>query len=167
MKKSSSRVARKMSARPDTNPGIFKTKNNKAGETYFVDFQQVKGTLKKGYEMYRSLNNPFARAIFMLFMTSEVHPFSDGNGRISRIMMNAELTAANQSKIIIPTVFRSDYLASLRQLTRRDNPEKIINAMLRVRQFSSLIAGESFLEVKAFLTRCNAFETDDDSILQF
>ena len=156
-----------MSARPDTNPGIFKTKNNKAGETYFVDFQQVKGTLKKGYEMYRSLNNPFARAIFMLFMTSEVHPFSDGNGRISRIMMNAELTAANQSKIIIPTVFRSDYLASLRQLTRRDNPEKIINAMLRVRQFSSLIAGESFLEVKAFLTRCNAFETDDDSILQF
>jgi hypothetical protein len=39
--------------------------------------------------------------------------------------------------------------------------------MLRVRQFSSLIAGESFQEVKAFLTRCNAFETDDDSILQF
>jgi Fic family protein len=36
-------------------------------------------------------------------MISEVHPFMDGNGRISRIMMNAELTAAGMPKIIIPT----------------------------------------------------------------
>ena len=69
----------------------------------------------------------------MLFMISEVHPFSDGNGRISRIMMNVELTAAGQSEIIIPTVFRTDYLSALRQLTRKDNPGKLINAIQRVR----------------------------------
>ena len=156
-----------MTARPETNPGMFKTKNNKAGETHFVDFQYVKGTLKKGYEIYRSLNNPFAKAVFMLFMTSEVHPFSDGNGRISRIMMNAELSAAGQSKIIIPTVFRTDYLAALRQLTRRDNPEKLIHAMEKVRKFSALITGGNFMEVKDFLQKSNAFETDDDCILKF
>ncbi len=99
-----------MSARPEAHPGMFKTQNNRAGETHFVDFQQVRGTLKKGFEVYCALRHPFARALFMLFMISEVHPFSDGNGRISRIMMNAELTAAGQSKIIIPTVFRTDYL---------------------------------------------------------
>jgi len=156
-----------MSARPETNPGMFKTKNNKAGETHFVDFQQVKGTLKKGYEMYRSMESPFAKAVFMLFMISEVHPFSDGNGRISRIMMNAELTAAGQSKIIIPTVFRTDYLAALRQLTRRDNPDKLINAMLRVRNFSLRITGDNFQDIRAFLEHSNAFATDDDCILKF
>ena len=29
----------------------------------------------------------------MMFLVSEVHPFVDGNGRIARIMMNAELVA--------------------------------------------------------------------------
>ena len=156
-----------MSARPESNPGLFKTKNNKAGETHFVDYQMVKGTLKQGYEMYRSLRQPFAKALFMLFMISEVHPFSDGNGRISRIMMNAELTANGQSKIIIPTVFRTDYLTALRQLTRRDNPDKLINAMLRVRQFSNLISGDNFQEVKLFLEQCNAFVSEDEGVLHF
>ncbi|WP_286145042.1 Fic family protein [Bacteroides caecimuris] len=59
------------------------------------------------------MTDPFARAIFMMFMISEVHPFNDGNGRIARVMMNAELVRADQSRIIIPTVFRevkSDWL---------------------------------------------------------
>ena len=43
-------------------------------------------------------------AAFMLFLVSEVHPFIDGNGRVARIMMNAELVAGGQVKILIPTV---------------------------------------------------------------
>lgn len=53
--------------------------------------------------------NDIENALFILFMVSELHPFSDGNGRISRIMMNAELVHADESKIIIPTVFREDF----------------------------------------------------------
>jgi len=33
-------------------------------------------------------------------MICEIHPFLDGNGRIARVMINAELVSANQSKII-------------------------------------------------------------------
>ena len=156
-----------MSARPEANPGMFKIQNNRAGETHFVDFQQVRGTLKKGFEIYTALRHPFARAIFMLFMISEVHPFADGNGRISRIMMNAELTAASQSKIIIPTVFRTDYLSALRQLTRKDNPEKLITAIQRVRQFSNNLRGEDFEEMRSYMERCNAFKEEDEYILIF
>lgn len=156
-----------MSARPEANPGMFKTQNNRAGETHFVDFQQVRGTLKKGFEVYTALRHPFARALFMLFMISEVHPFADGNGRISRIMMNAELTAAGQSKIIVPTVFRTDYLSALRQLTRKDNPEKLINAIQRVRQFSNNLQGEDFEVMRSYMERCNAFKEEDDYILIF
>jgi Fic family protein len=156
-----------MSARPEANPGMFKTQNNRAGETHFVDYQQVRGTLKKGFEIYSVLRHPFARALFMLFMISEVHPFSDGNGRVSRIMMNAELTAAGQSKIIIPTVFRTDYLSALRQLTRKDNPEKLINAIQRVRLFSYNLRGDNFEQMRDYMERCNAFKEEDEYILRF
>ncbi len=62
----------------------------------------------------------------MMFVTSEVHPFLDGNGRLARVMMNAELTAKNQTKIIIPTVYRDDYLGALRKLSRNQDPSVYI-----------------------------------------
>jgi fido (protein-threonine AMPylation protein) len=38
-------------------------------------------------------DGPFRRAAFQMFLISEVHPFRDGNGRMGRIFMNAELVA--------------------------------------------------------------------------
>lgn len=45
---------------------------------------------------------PFARAVFMMFMVSEVHPLDDGNGRVACVMMNAELSANGEQRVIIP-----------------------------------------------------------------
>jgi len=156
-----------MAARPDRNPGIFKMQNNHAGDTHFVDCTLVRGTLHKGYEYYQALEHPFAKALFMLFMVSEVHPFNDGNGRISRVMMNAELVAADQSKIIIPTVFREDYLNALRRLTRRGDPSVIIRAISRVRQFSANITSDDFEATRKYLEQCNAFKESEGYILRF
>ena len=156
-----------MSARVNSAPGLFKMQNNRAGETHFVDYNQVRGTLRKGFEVYSALRHPFARAVFMLFMISEVHPFNDGNGRMSRIMMNAELTAAGQSKVIIPNVFRADYLGGLRQLSRRSNPDVLIRSMMRVRLFSSHLQGEDFNVMRDYLEQCNAFKNDDEDVLRF
>ena len=132
-----------------------------------MDYTLVRGTLQKGYEYYQALEHPFAKALFMLFMTSEVHPFNDGNGRISRIMMNAELVAADQSKIIIPTVFREDYLNALRRLTRRGDPSVLIRAISRVREFSSHITGDNFEATRNYLESCNAFKESDAYVLKF
>ncbi|MBO7101617.1 MAG: Fic family protein [Bacteroidales bacterium] len=156
-----------MAFRPGAEPGVFKTKNNRAGDTHFVDYTLVRGTLKKGFEFYNALQHPFARAVFMLFMISEVHPFIDGNGRVSRIMMNAELSAAGQSKIIIPTVFRIDYIDTLRLLSRQGNPDKFIKAMLRVREFSYHLQGDDFETMRRYLEQCNAFKDGDENILRF
>jgi Fic family protein len=82
----------------------------------------VKGTLIKGFDFYQALTEPFASAIFVMFMIRKVHPFLDGNGRISRIMMNTELVKVDQTRIIIPTVFRDDYILTLRKLTRENDP---------------------------------------------
>ncbi|MCB0745600.1 MAG: Fic family protein, partial [Ignavibacteriae bacterium] len=99
-----------LDARKSKKPGQFKDKNNRAGDTHFVDFNLVRGTLIKGFDYYRALNNPFSKAAYIMFMISEIHPFLDGNGRIARVMMNAELVKEKQTKIIIPTVYRDDYL---------------------------------------------------------
>ena len=58
--------------------------------------------------------DPFARAVYMMAFVSEVHPFADGNGRIARLMMNSELSHRSLVRIVIPTVYRNNYLAALR-----------------------------------------------------
>lgn len=154
-----------LSARQSKMPGMFKMQNNRAGNTNFVDFTLARGTLLKGFEYYQALRAPFAKALFIMFMISEVHPFNDGNGRIARVMMNAELSAANESKIIIPTVFRNDYLLSLRKLTRQNDPNTYINAMLKVQKFSSALYGEDLNAMKTFLYEMNAFADPEENIL--
>jgi Fic family protein len=156
-----------MSGRPSSRPGMFKTRGNRAGETHFVQVDCVRGTLKRGFEMARSLRHPFARALFMLFMTSEVHPFEDGNGRISRLMMNAELVSAGESKVLVPTVYRQDYIGALRRLSRNGDPDVLISAMNRLRDFSRRLACGSFEVAKRQLEGASAFSDDDGKILRF
>jgi Fic/DOC family len=127
-----------LSERPEVDPGNFKTLPNRAGTTHFVAPELVLGTLRKGLELCADLPPGLPRAIFMLFLISDVHPFVDGNGRVSRVMMNAELVAAGESTIIIPNVFRDDHLLALRALTRRGRPAPIIDALVAAQRFCAL-----------------------------
>ncbi|MCC6691353.1 MAG: Fic family protein, partial [Bacteroidia bacterium] len=155
-----------LSARTSKNPGQFKDKNNRAGETYFVDFKLVKGTLVRGFEFYQSLSHPFSKAAFMMFLVSEVHPFLDGNGRIARVMMNAELTKEGQSKIIIPTVFRDDYMGALRKLTRQSDPTPYIKMLQRTHEFSATIFDENMNAMEKHLKECDAFKEHNEGKLK-
>jgi len=156
-----------MSGRPSSAPGLFKTCDNRAGNTHFVSFDRVRGTLKRGFDMSRAIRNPFARAIFILFVTSEVHPFADGNGRLSRIMMNAELSSAGQVKIMVPTVFRTDYIGALRRLSRKHDPLAFVDAMSRLLEFSRWLSHGDFETLKNRLEASNAFSDDEGIILRF
>lgn len=69
-----------MEGRPEVAPGEFKTRANRAGSTEFVAPELVEGTLRQGFETGAELVDPFARAVYMMFLISEVHPFTDGNG---------------------------------------------------------------------------------------
>jgi Fic family protein len=156
-----------LSARPDKSPGQFKDQNNFAGQTAFVDFQLVQGTLIKSFDFYNALKNPFARAAYMMFVVSEVHPFLDGNGRIARVMMNAELVHQNHSKILIPTVYREDYILTLRKLTRQKEPEAFIRMLSKIHEFSAKIVGNTMDEMQLFLENSNAFFESDEGRLIF
>jgi hypothetical protein len=82
-----------MSERPEKHPGEFKTKPNKAGDTSFLLPEHVESTFTQAFPIYQSLPIGLPRAIFMQFLVAEVHPHDNENGRLSRIMLNAELVA--------------------------------------------------------------------------
>ena len=153
-------------ARNSKNPGQFKDKNNRAGETHFVDHSLVKGTLIKSFDYYQALQEPFAKATYIMFIVSEIHPFLDGNGRIARVMMNAELVKANQARIIIPTVYRDDYLGALRKLTRNDDPKVYIRMLQRAQEFSATLKTDNIDELENHLKLSNAFKEHDEAKLK-
>jgi fido (protein-threonine AMPylation protein) len=159
------RHASVMSARPEKGPGRFKTASNRAGLTVFVAPELVEGTLRKGFELYRSLPDPFARAVFMMFLTAEVHPFADGNGRVARIMMNAELVSAGEQRIVIPIVYRNNYLAALKALSNNSDGRPLVRVLEFAQRYAAAIPFDSFDEANFVMARTNAFmkpnEADD------
>ncbi len=150
-----------MAGRPEKRPGEFKDRQNRAGATLFVAPSLVAGTLDHGFMRYAELIDPFARAIFMMFLIAEVHPFDDGNGRIARVMMNAELVAAHQAPVLIPTVIRNDYVNALRAMTNHGSPDALIAVLDFGRRFASQLDCSSVETARSDLERTNAFEPPD------
>ena len=85
----------------------------------------------------------------------------------SRVMMNAELVAGGQAKILVPTVFRPDYLGALRRLSRKGDPGPLVAAMARLWDFGRLLVGSDFESLRRRLEASNAFQDDDSAILRF
>lgn len=146
-----------MQARPDKTPGNYKAEANRAGSTLFVAPDLVRGTLDQGFKSYRSLATPFARAVFMMFLVAEVHPFADGNGRMARLMMNAELIAAGEQRIIIPTIYRNNYLSALKALSNRNSAEPLIRTLDFAQRFARAVDWKDFHRAEADLKTANAF----------
>jgi len=130
--------------------------------------EDVRGTLVEGFRIYERISEPLHRAIFMMFLVSEVHPFEDGNGRVARVMMNAELTAAKQVRVLIPIVYRSNYITSLRALSGNAWPEPIIKTLVFAQRCVAAIPWNDIKQARLVLTRTNAFvrpeEGDDKGI---
>ena len=157
-----------MSYRSDKNPGILKERSNQAGTTLFVAPQLAIGTLKQGFEIYKKLDEAFSRAVFMMFLVSEVHPFNDGNGRIGRIMMNAELANADEQRIIIPTIYRTNYISALKALSHSKHPMPLIRTLNFAQKYTGAIGWNNFKTALDTLTKTNAFmdpyEADENGI---
>lgn len=140
-----------MSARINKRPGEFKNKANKTGGTVFVLPEYVEGTLVQGFEIYMQLTPGIKRAIFIHFLISECHPFDDGNGRVARIMMNAELVSENQFKIIVPTVCRDNYLNSLRTSSRQGRYRVSLKVLHQLQCYTASLDWNAYGEVRELL----------------
>lgn len=154
-----------MNHRTEIIVGDFKKRSNRSGALRFVLPEQVVSTLKKGFEIYQNLTEPFHKAIFIMVLISEVHPFEDGNGRIARIFMNNELSKGRQLRILIPTVFRDDYITSLKGFSHQENPQPIIKSLIKAYKITYQINWNKMPnEIKEFIRDNSGFEKDSNSI---
>ena len=142
---------------PDRRPGQFKDRSNRAGATVFVEPPLVTGTLREGFDIYRTIAEPFHRAVFMSFLVSEVHPFVDGNGRVARIMMNADLVAASERRIIVPTSYRTNYLAGLKALSQNRRADAIVRILDFAQRYTAAIDFSDYGNAVDLLRQTNAF----------
>lgn len=145
-----------LAGRPEKLPGQYKKRPNRAGSSDFVDPELVVGTLRRGFDIGRQLTSPFDRAVFMMFLVSEVHPFVDGNGRIARIMMNAELVAGGEVRAIIPIVYRANYLSALKAATHTSHFAALIRALSFARQYTAQVDFTSRSGAETDLVRTHA-----------
>jgi hypothetical protein len=158
----SERHARMMRMRPEVQPGEFKLLPNRAGNSVFVEPKLARGTLLEGAKRVQEIEPGLARALYAMFLVAEIHPFNDGNGRLARLVMNAELSQAGQCRIIIPTLYRETYLDCLRVLTRDGDPKPYLKAMIDIQKWTASFRYDSLDAVLKSMKECNAFESSRD-----
>lgn len=150
-----------MRQRPEVGPGQFKEAQNQAGNTVFVSPEKVYGTLYEGFGHINSVSDPFARALLTHFLISDVHPFNDGNGRLSRLAMSREMISHGLGQVVVPTVFRQDYLSAMRAMTRQNNPDILIRSLVQCQKISAACASEDLDEAVTLWASTHAFLEED------
>jgi len=103
-----------------------------------------------------------------MFLVNEVHPFADGNGRVARLMMNSELVAQGEVRIIIPTVYRNNYLAALNGASHNGKFAGLTATLDFARRYTARIDFSDRTTAEADLGRTNALisstEADESGI---
>ena len=156
-----------MQERPDKTPGIFKEDSNKTGNTHFVLPDDVVVTLNQAFRFYELLsddNDSLARALYIHFLISEVHPFNDGNGKLSRIMMSTELVKNGLFKVIIPAAHRENYLNGLRLASRDGNFYHYCKVLDQAQAYVETINWQDYDDSRETIENNCADKTSDEGL---
>jgi hypothetical protein len=78
-------------------------------------------------------------------------------------MMNAELVAAHEERIIIPTIYRGSYLGSLRAVSNRMSAEPLIRMLDFAQRFTRSLDWTDFRKAEAELQAANAFMDSNEA----
>jgi len=152
-------------SRASKRPGEWKVRASQAGATSSVRPDLVRGTLMKGFELIAASPLPEARAALANFVVTEIHPFQDGNARTSRLLMNLILSQSGLTRIVIPTVFREDYVLALKALTNGGHAEPYVLTLNVAAKFSALLDYAAPDRVLAQLDKSNATKEPDEARL--
>jgi len=98
----------------DKQPGQFKAVTNAIGKRFLTPPENVAGTYRVLLTDFRpTVPAGLPRAVFMYVAVTMIHGFSDGNGRLSRFIMNWEAESAGLPAIVIPLKLRAQFTRSL------------------------------------------------------
>lgn len=120
----------------DASKGMFRKGNVSAGGSYFINYDKVEGLVK---EFSDELNSRLAVATTKMgkleasfvahFHLVTIHPFYDGNGRTSRLLMNYVQQISNLPLAIVYKEDRAAYFQAL-QDTRKVNNIEIFKSFM-------------------------------------
>jgi len=71
--------------------------------------------------------------------------------------MNAELSAAGEQRIVIPIVYRDNYLQGLRALSRNGNPQPLIRVLDFAQAYTAAIDWSDLRAAERTLEQTHAF----------
>lgn len=128
-----------------TNGKIFK----------YAEPVEVPAKMQELLDWYQSESelHPIAKAAQFHYKFVLIHPFDDGNGRISRLLLNYHLLRSGYAPIIIKSSDKKNYLFALRQADTGD-----FDAFLQYIETQALKAMKLLLKAK----KGEPIEEDDD-----
>lgn len=112
----------------DISNGDFRLGMVRVGTRYFMDFRKIPAEVEKlcekintGIKQVKNVEDIYNLAFDSHFELVSIHPFGDGNGRVSRLLMNYVLEYHNQP---LATIFKEDkaeYFQALELAREKDN----------------------------------------------
>ena len=99
--------------------------------------EAVRDLMPAFFELLENEPEPFVRAILGHFMFVYIHPYSDGNGRIARFLMNVMLASGGYSWTVIPVDKRDDYMEALEKASVDTDIEYFSNFLATLIEESS------------------------------
>jgi Fic family protein len=120
----------------DSGKGMWRKGNVRAGNTYFVSFDKVeilvKNLCKETTEKIQTAQTVYEQLVLSFkshFALVSIHPFYDGNGRTSRLLMNYIQLFFNLPMGIVFAEDKADYFEALEKSRKKEDVQFFIAFM--------------------------------------
>ena len=110
-----------------------------------MNYQAVRDTMPAFFDLLSEEADPAVRVVLGHFIFVYIHPYTDGNGRIGRFLMNLMLAAGGYPWTVIPIESRTEYMGALEQASLKADIIPFTKFLAKL--VSSGLAGESLPEV--------------------
>lgn len=122
-------IVKTISGEFDTSKGELRRTQVYVDQKYFPDFKKVFSLLEKlCLKVNEKLNDVQGTEVLKLaadihYNLVNIHPWGDGNGRVSRLMMNYIQFCHNEPPVKIFSEDRADYIRALNETEEKNDPE--------------------------------------------
>ena len=122
----------------DASKGLFRKGNVSAGGNYFVNFEKVETytaefakSLQENLLKAETITDQLKLAFSAHFDLVSIHPFYDGNGRTSRLIMNYIQAYFHLPLAIVYKEDKSEYFTALQEARKQEKVDPFYNFMLQ------------------------------------